>query len=102
MIDLNNSEEIKKIDPQDTLGSTEGLLKQCETAWNEVNALNLPHHIEGISNIVFCGMGASIYCALALKALQGRNMPLPTEIVSDYFLPDYVNENSLVVLTSYS
>jgi len=102
MINFEDTDLIKKLDPQDTVGSTELLLKQCETAWNEVNALDLPHHIENIKNIVFCGMGASVYGALVLKALQGQNMPLPTEIVSDYFLPNYVNENTLVVLTSYS
>jgi len=102
MIDLTDTEKIKKIDPRDTLGSTELLVKQCETAWKEVTTLNLPHHIDGISNIVFCGMGASIYGALVIKALQGREMPLPTEIVSDYYLPDYVSSQTLVVLTSYS
>ncbi len=101
MIDLDNVEEIRKIDPQDTLGSTELLVKQCDAVWEEINALNLPK-IEGIKNIVFCGMGASIYGALVVKALLGKNIPFPSETVSDYFLPAYVNENTLVVLTSYS
>ncbi len=102
MIDLNDKDAIKQIDPQDTLGSTELLLKQCETAWQEVTTLDLPTHLGDISNIVFCGMGASIYGAQVLKALQGPAMPYPTEVVSDYFLPEYVGPNTLVVLTSYS
>ncbi|HEX8932550.1 MAG TPA: SIS domain-containing protein [Patescibacteria group bacterium] len=102
MIDLNNLDEIKILDPRNTLGATDLMLKQCEAAWQEVTTLDLPHHIEGIKNIVFCGMGASIYGALVLKALKGPNMPLPTEIVSDYFLPEYVGSDTLVVLTSYS
>ncbi len=102
MIDLNDLEAIKKIDPRNTLESTELLLKQCESAWNEVISLELPHHIENITNIVFCGMGASIYGAQVLKALKGASMPYPTEVVSDYFLPEHVGANTLVVLTSYS
>lgn len=102
MIDLNDLEAIKKIDPRDTLGSTDLLLEQCETAWKQVTTLDLPHHIESINNIVFCGMGASIYGAQVLKALQGPGMPYPTEVVSDYFLPEYVGPQTLVVLTSYS
>jgi glucose/mannose-6-phosphate isomerase len=102
MINLNDKDAIKLIDPRDTLGSTELLLKQCETAWQEVTTLDLPHHIGDIQNIVFCGMGASIYGAQVLKALQGPAMPFPTEVVSDYFLPQYVGPNTLVVLTSYS
>lgn len=102
MLNLNDTDRIKAIDPQDTLGSTELFLKQCETAWNEVTALDLPTHLGEIKNIVFCGMGASSYGALVLKALQGPEMPLPTEVVKEYSLPNYVNENTLVVLTSYS
>lgn len=101
MIDFNDLDAIKKLDPKDTLGTTENMLEQCTVAWNEVNNLELAP-IEGIQNIVFCGMGASIYGAMVLKALMGRSMPYPTELVSDYYLPDYVNENTLVVLTSYS
>jgi glucose/mannose-6-phosphate isomerase len=101
MIDLDNKDQIKKIDPQDTLGSTELLVKQCEAAWAEVNKLDLPK-FDGINNIVFCGMGASIYGALVAKAILGRNMPYPSECISDYFLPEYVDEHTLVVLTSYS
>lgn len=101
MADITNLEAIKKLDPKDTLGTTENMLEQCITAWNEVNSLKLDP-IEGIQNIVFCGMGASIYGAMVLKAIMGRNMPYPTELVSDYYLPDYVGKNTLVVLTSYS
>jgi glucose/mannose-6-phosphate isomerase len=101
MIDLDNKDQIKEIDPQDTLGSTELLVKQCEAAWEEVNKLDLSK-FDGIKNIVFCGMGASIYGALVAKAILGRNMPYPSECISDYFLPEYIDENTLVVLTSYS
>jgi glucose/mannose-6-phosphate isomerase len=101
MIDLSNKDEIKKLDPQDTVGSTELLVKQCQTAWDEVTRLEVPK-IEGIKNIVFCGMGASIYGALVAKAVLGKSITYPTETVSDYYVPDYVNEETLVVLTSYS
>src|ERR1700722_12003254 len=101
MLDLNDTEAIKKLDPVNTVGITEGLLEQCEAAWQQVNALNVPK-IENIQTVVFCGMGASIYGALALKALLATEIQFPTEVISDYFLPDYVGKNTLVVLTSYS
>ncbi len=101
MIDLNNKEEVKKIDPLDTAGTVEKLAAQCKVAWEEVNALNIPR-FEDIENIVFCGMGASMYGAMVIKSLLGSQMPLPSEIVSDYLVPGYVNKNTLVVLTSYS
>lgn len=102
MQNLTDKEAIKKIDPQDTLASTELMVDQLKAAWQEVHGLSLPSKLDEIKNIVFCGMGASIYGALVLKALQGETMPFPTETVSDYHLPKYVNHETLVVLTSYS
>jgi glucose/mannose-6-phosphate isomerase len=102
MRDFSNLEEIKRIDPQDTVGSTNMIPQQMEAAWEEVNTVTAPQEYRNIKNIVFCGMGASIYGALVLKALLGREMPFPSEIVTDYFLPDYVDDQTLVVLTSYS
>lgn len=101
MLNLNDTEEIKKLDPVDTVGTIEKLLEQCETAWNQVNNLSIPK-IENVQNVVFCGMGASIYGALVLKALLATEIQFPTEVINDYFLPDYVGKNTLVVLTSYS
>lgn len=102
MKDLTNLEEIKKIDPKNTLESTDLMLDQCQQAWKEVNALDIPQDLGKISNIVFCGMGASIYGALVVKALLGSDLPYPTEIITDYHLPAYVDNDTLVVLTSYS
>lgn len=102
MVDLNNIEEIKRLDPADTLGSTEKLAEQMTAAWEQVQHVDVPEDYKNVSNIVFCGMGASIYGALVFKALIGADNKYPTEYVSDYHLPKFVNSNSLVVLTSYS
>lgn len=101
MLDLT-SEEVKKLDPQNTVGSTELLTKQLRFAWDEVNSLAIKEDYSNIENIIFCGMGASMYGAIVSKSLIGPDMKYPSEIVSDYHLPKYVSANSLVVLTSYS
>lgn len=102
MQNLNDIEEIKKLDPQGTYESTDLMVKQLKTAWKEVNKIEVPDNYREIKKVVFCGMGASIYGALVLKALLGRNIPFPTETVTDYHLPQYAKEDTLVVLTSYS
>lgn len=103
MINLEDKELIASLDPKNTLGSTEQLIKQCEHAYKEVFEVSLKT-LENFSpeNIVFCGMGASMYGAIVLKSLLGRDLPVPIEIISDYHLPSYVSDKSLVVLTSYS
>lgn len=102
MKNFDDLETIKKLDPQNTLESIEMFLEQCENAWKEVNEIKVNEDFSNIQNIVFCGMGGSIYYALILKALMGSSMLYPTEIVSDYHLPGYANEKTLVVLISYS
>jgi glucose/mannose-6-phosphate isomerase len=101
MLDLN-SEEVKKLDPQNTVESTNLLLKQLKSAWDEVSSLEISEDYSSIKNIVFCGMGASMYGAMVAKSILGPDMKCPSEIVSDYHLPSYVNDETLVVLTSYS
>ena len=102
MIDFSDIDKLRELDPRDTMGSTELLQKQCQVAWEQVGKISVPEEYRDIKNIVFCGMGASVYGALVLKALMGSEMPIPSEVVSDYFLPDYVDDKTLVVLTSYS
>ncbi|HET9946890.1 MAG TPA: SIS domain-containing protein, partial [Patescibacteria group bacterium] len=101
MQNLTDISEIRKIDPKDTLGSTELAIKQAKTAWEEVKALPISP-ITDIKSVIFCGMGASIYGALVLKALKAESLPFPIEVISDYHLPVYVDSHTLVVLTSYS
>ncbi len=102
MQNVNDIEAIKKIDPQNTYSSTDMLVQQCKTAWFEVNAVPMDFDASQVKNIVFCGMGASIYGALVTKSLLGLEMQYPSEVITDYHLPAYVDKNTLVVLTSYS
>lgn len=102
MKNFDDLETIRKIDPQDTVGSTELAVKQFAAAWEQVQELTITDDYSGVKSIVFCGMGASIYGALVVKALEGAGFAYPTEIVTDYHLPAYVDSNTLVVLTSYS
>lgn len=102
MQNVTDTEAVKKLDPRDTVGSTEMMIEQCKTAWNEVNEIDVTFDASDIKNIVFCGMGASIYGALVIKALEGVEMQYPSEVITDYHLPSYVDQDSLVVLTSYS
>lgn len=63
-------------------------------------------HFENISkdvtNVVVCGMGGSgIGGSLVWSWIQNE-MEIPVSFVQDYTLPKFVNENSLVIASSYS
>jgi glucose/mannose-6-phosphate isomerase len=53
-----------------------------------------------IRNIVLSGMGGSAWYALYVQVWPGVNLPF--EISRTYTLPKYVNENTLVIVSSYS
>ena len=102
MKNLTDLSTIAKIDPANTLKTTGLANDQAKAAWEQVKALDIKPIEGGVKSVIFCGMGASIYGALVLKALKGETLPFPIEIVSDYHIPSYVDKDTLVVLTSYS
>lgn len=53
-----------------------------------------------INNIVLAGMGGSAWPGLFVQAWPGVSVPF--EIVRNYDLPTYVNENTLFISSSYS
>lgn len=63
-----------------------------------------PHglKVSQFSNIVIGGLGGSGIGGRIVKSLFTHDMPVPVECISDYGLPAYVNDKTLVILASYS
>lgn len=102
MIDLNNLEEIKKLDPENVYGSTELMLDQCSQIWEELKTIQFPPDYANIQNIVFSGMGGSALGAQVTYHLFKSDLSVPFYINNDYNLPRFADENTLVILSSYS
>ncbi len=56
----------------------------------------------GIHNIVFCGMGGSALPGNLLRNWLYTRLTTPFEVCRGSQLPGYVNEHSLVIISSYS
>lgn len=84
------------------LKSIEFLPDQCQTAWKSAQAIKFPSQYSAVKNIVVCGMGGSRFTPLTVKYLYPDKLALPYEIIDDYNLPAYVDQNTLVILSSYS
>lgn len=63
-----------------------------------------PHGLQAASysNIVIAGLGGSGIGGKLTKSYFAAQMPVPVDTVSDYDLPGYVNNKTLLVLCSYS
>jgi len=55
-----------------------------------------------ISNILICGLGGSGIGGSILNELVIKNANTPITITKGYFIPAYVNDQSLVIISSYS
>ena len=98
---LDSRQAIAGLDKSDMLGSIEELGKQIEHAWKDTRGLEMHSHAE-IENVVVAGMGGSGLGADVIKTLFKEELTVPLDYVHDYTLPNYVNQNTLVILASYS
>jgi glucose/mannose-6-phosphate isomerase len=76
--------------------------QQFESAWHDSQFVSLNFDTEQIKNIVFAGMGGSNLPAHIVLSLSPLLLKIPFEIVSNYRLPQYTNNDTLVILASYS
>lgn len=99
---LDSRSAIKKLDKSNALGSVEKLPDQIEDAWKITSTMQAPAGYNQVNNIVVSGMGGSALGAHVIKTLYKDELRVPLEVVNHYTLPGYVNEHTLVVLSSYS
>lgn len=99
---LDTLTAIKELDTKNVLGSAQSLADQIEDAWNQVKALEISVDHDRVQNIVVVGMGGSQLGPHIIDSVFKNQLHVPLEIFNDYHLPAYVNEHSLVLLSSYS
>ncbi|MFH0854888.1 MAG: SIS domain-containing protein [bacterium] len=83
------------------LGSIEMLPKQIEQVLSDFNKIKLPKW-KNIERIIVCGMGGSALGADIIKSIYFEELKMPLEIINNYFIPGWVNKNTLCVIFSYS
>lgn len=74
---------------------------QLQEAFDIANKANLSPK-NNIQNIIVTGLGGSGIGGTILSELVADTCPLPILINKDYFLPAFVNSNTLVIISSYS
>lgn len=103
MINLDDRDAVLKTQGGDkVLISVDSLSEQLKTSFNEAYAIDYPQEYQQVKNIVVSGMGGSRFPALIIRELFKEQITVPYVINDDYHLPGFVNQKSLVVLSSYS
>lgn len=96
---LDNAQIIRQKDPSGALAI---IASQYEQAAFDAKVWNDKHDGRKINNVVVTGMGGSALAALILKVVLSPKLGVSFDIVRGYDLPAYVNENTLVIASSYS
>lgn len=93
----------KIIENQEKLKQTILLFeKQAQAAWQKTQALDLSLSYQTARALVICGMGGSILAGKIVEGLHQNNFPVPLTLISDYHLPSFVDDKTLVILSSFS
>jgi glucose/mannose-6-phosphate isomerase len=103
MINLDIQANYKK-NPQDeqVILSINALADQLSQSFNEIQNLDLPNQLVNVDKILVCGMGGSRFPSLIIQNLFKEELAIPYLISDDYRLPGFVDEKTLVILSSYS
>lgn len=89
----------------DSLGLIAGMAGSV-AAFDEARAaaegVELVYPPEEVRDVAICGMGGSAIAADLVVGAYRERLRVPVTVVRDYYLPGWIGENTLVVLSSYS
>jgi len=92
---------IEKYDTQNQFKVLQESHKQISNAWeNQVDLSKVKK--KKFSSIVFCGLGGSAISGDLLCDYLSGELKLPFNVVRGYKLPSFVDERTLVIISSYS
>ncbi|MEZ5358157.1 MAG: bifunctional phosphoglucose/phosphomannose isomerase [Candidatus Zixiibacteriota bacterium] len=95
--------EIQKIDKGNMYKAVSGFPDQMKDAVTIAEGFSVDtSKYEGITRIVLCGMGGSAIGGDFVKSLLADELTIPFEVCRDYTLPNYCDQNTLVIGSSYS
>ncbi|MEA3254169.1 MAG: bifunctional phosphoglucose/phosphomannose isomerase, partial [Chloroflexota bacterium] len=76
--------------------------KQCQRAWQMVSQFELPPEYSKVNKVLIAGMGGSAVGGEIVRRLALCESKSPVWVHQDYGLPPFVDENMLVIISSYS
>lgn len=101
MINLDTL-NLQKIDPAGIYHDISNIGKNFYEGWESGSKMPIPSHYIKCKKIVFTGMGGSGLAARLAIGLTKKTSRLPMQIISDYTLPNYVDNETLLIAVSYS
>lgn len=102
MVNLDSIEEINKFNKGEVYESIIALPDQVEQAWSEVVKGDIPESCSLVKNVVIAGMGGSALGGRVVDSMIQQRSRVPIEVFTEFHIPNYVNSETLVIVSSYS
>jgi glucose/mannose-6-phosphate isomerase len=102
MFNLDDIDKLKSVDTGNILDTIRRLPDQVEQVWKEIFAVERPQKCSHAANVVIAGMGGSALGGRIIDSLIVDRSRTPIEVFTQFHIPNYVGENTLVILSSYS
>lgn len=103
MINLDDIKEIYKLQGGDlVIKSVDNLQLQLNQSFKDSLSVEFPEEYKKATSVVICGQGGSRFPSYIIKELFKEKFTVPYVINDDYNLPGFIDNNTLVILSSYS
>ncbi|NOZ62774.1 MAG: bifunctional phosphoglucose/phosphomannose isomerase [Calditrichaeota bacterium] len=99
---MMGTDQIETIDKSNMVKLLREFPRQFNQAMEIGNNANISLAAEKIKNILFVGMGGSAIGGDVIISCVGDQLRVPAQVNRNYVLPNFVNENTLVVVFSFS
>lgn len=99
---LDQPDEMAKLDTQSGLKSIEMLGSQVQQIWEQAQTLEIDPSYKEVKQVVVAGMGGSALGTHVIQSVYKEELKVPVLVVPDYELPSFVDENTLMITSSYS
>ncbi len=102
-IDLDDLNDLARLDSEDVLAAVERFADQCREGWEIGRAATGLPSADGIDSIVVLGMGGSGVSGDVIQSIVEPRLPVPYRVIKSYGpLPEWVGRNTLLFAVSYS
>lgn len=88
--------------PNEVLDTVNFLPDQLWEAWEESRKVELPDNYKNFKRVLVCGMGGSALGGRVIQSFSAKSAKASIEVSTNYNLPAYVDNETLVIISSYS
>jgi glucose/mannose-6-phosphate isomerase len=102
MIDLDDASALREADRSGMLATVAALGEHVRTSYEVGRGVPRVPGLDGVSAVVFCGMGGSAVAGDVLKQTFRDRLGVPVDVNRSGLLPAFAGPGTLVVVSSYS